>query len=122
MSTPEQTAPWGAPIAYDGRATLQAAGHTVAVRVYDPSPTGSQTPAPPMGRYPTVYISAVIVERGAAGIEVRGQGDIEVIAGTAPAVPDPTAIPRAVAEAVADFDRRVAAYAALAALWPPAGP
>ncbi|GAA2825466.1 ATP-binding protein [Kitasatospora sp. CM 4170] len=114
--------PWGAEISYDGRAVLVAEGHTVAIRVYDGSPEGSQAPGP-TGRYPTVYVSAVVVERDAAtGVEIRGQGDVEILPGNSPAVPDPTAIPRAVAAAAADFNRRAAAYTALAAKWPPPTP
>lgn len=115
----DTTQPWGIAIDYAGRATVTDSGHTVYVRVYDNSLAPVPQPDSLTGQYPPVYVTAQIIESGGLGSEVRGFGQVVVPpTGTAPVVPDQTAPRAAVAAAVADFDNRIAAYAALCALWP----
>ncbi|MEU8543406.1 ATP-binding protein [Streptomyces sp. NPDC048717] len=119
--------PWGIEIDYAGRALVTEGGHTLNIRLYDNNIGDVSGPDPVTGEYPTVYVSAQLAEdaredapydvalRGSGLVLVNGQGG-------RPVVPDPTAVPRAVAAALADFERRRAAYAALCAEWAPAAP
>ena len=115
--------PWGIPIAYDGRAIVAQAGHTIHVRVYDTAGEGSLTPQPMTGRYPTVYVSATFTESGDLGAVLRGYGEVILQPeGANPVVPDPTAIGAAIADALANFAAQAAAYATLTSTWPPTAP
>ncbi|MFI8518965.1 ATP-binding protein [Streptomyces sp. NPDC085481] len=120
----DPTQPWGVAIDYAGRATVTQDGHTVNIRVHDNSLGYVLERDPVTGQYPSVYITAEITEKDAEGDAVlRGSGVITVNAQDGvPAVPDPTAAERAVTAALADFDNRRAAYAALCATWAPAPP
>jgi hypothetical protein len=121
----DPTQPWGVAIDYAGRATVTDSGHTVYLRVYDNSLDPVAEPDSLTGQYPPVYVTAQISEHGDLGTEVRGFGQAVVPpSGTDPVLPSQSAAPAAVAAAVADFNARIAAYAALSAQWavtPPAG-
>ncbi|MFC4503000.1 MULTISPECIES: ATP-binding protein [Streptomyces] len=115
----DPTQPWGIAIDYAGRATVTEAGHTIHVNVYDTSDSSVLTPDPVTGIYPPVQVSATFSEAGAGGAVLYARGDLLIgPVGTDPVVPDPTAVQRAVAAALADFRSRVTAYAALCAAWP----
>ncbi|MER5887312.1 ATP-binding protein [Streptomyces sp. NPDC001941] len=120
----DPTLPWGVAIDYAGRATVTEGGHTIGVRVYDNAIGGLLERDPVTGEYPPVYVSAQFAEAGPAGdAALRGSGTAAVqgVEGS-PVVPDPTAVQRAVAAALADFEARRAAYAALCAAWAPGAP
>ncbi|MFD0370516.1 ATP-binding protein [Streptomyces sp. NPDC059071] len=113
--------PWGVAIDYAGRATVTENGHTLNVRVHDNSYGYLLERDPVTGQYPSVYITAEVNEKGVGDALLRGSGQVVVPAQNGvPAVPDPTAVQRAVAAALADFETRRAAYAALCATWAPA--
>ncbi|MFD5323919.1 ATP-binding protein [Streptomyces sp. NPDC127092] len=119
----DPTQPWGVAIDYAGRATVTENGHTLTVRVYDNSYGSGLERDPVTGQYPPVYVSAECAEKGTGDAVLRGSGTVTVLAQNGvPAVPDPTAVQRAVAAALADFEARRAAYAALCATWAPAAP
>lgn len=110
--------PWGVAIDYAGRATLTEAGHTIHVNVSDSSLSNVIEPDSITGTYSPVNITAQFTENAADGAVLRGSGLVTVMpVGTGPVVPDQTAVQRAVAAALADFDARVAAYVDLCALW-----
>ncbi|WP_137993967.1 ATP-binding protein [Streptomyces vilmorinianum] len=119
--TPDPTQPWGVAIDYAGRATLTENGHTLDVRIYDNTLGGALEPDPLTGQYPAVYVTAQVAETGDAGAALRGFG-LEIVnaQGGTPAAPDPAAVQRAVDTALADFETRRAACAALCAAWAPA--
>ncbi|MFB6615951.1 ATP-binding protein [Streptomyces sp. NPDC085524] len=115
----DPTLPWGIAIDYAGRAIVTEAGHTVQIRVYDAGLGGSFEPDPVSG-YPAVYVTAQFTEDGALGAQLRGAGQVVLYpAGMNPVAPDQTAVATAVAEAIADFESRVASYAALCARFTP---
>lgn len=119
----DTTQPWGVAIDYAGRATVTDSGHTVHLRIFDNSLDPLSEPDPGTGQYPPVYLTAQISESGELGSEVRGFGQAVVQPeGTDPVAPDQAAAQSAVAAAVADFNARLAAFAALCALWPGAAP
>ncbi|MFE3073114.1 ATP-binding protein [Streptomyces sp. NPDC059247] len=115
--------PWGVAIDYAGRATVTDGGHTVDVRIYDTTLGGALEPDPMTGEYPQVYVTAQLGEAGAAGSTLRGSG-LVVLNGRdgTPVAPDPAAVRTAVTSALADFETRRAAYAALCATWAPPTP
>ncbi|MGW4030260.1 ATP-binding protein [Streptomyces sp. NPDC004838] len=122
----DPTQPWGVAIDYAGRATITEGGHTVNIRVYDNSLDLVLRPDPMTGNYPSVYVTASIMEDGAAGISLHGHGDVIVNPQSpnpnpVPVPPNHTAVPTAVAAALTDFETRRAAYAALCATWAPPG-
>ncbi|MFG2128302.1 ATP-binding protein [Streptomyces sp. NPDC048751] len=118
----DPTQPWGVAIDYAGRATLTEAGHTVYINVTDTSLSSIITPDPLTGRHASVSVTAQFTETGTNGAVLRGYGRIGVEpVGTDPVVPDPTAVPRAVAAAVADFRSNTEAYVNLCARWTPDG-
>ncbi|MFI8912326.1 ATP-binding protein [Streptomyces sp. NPDC053513] len=121
--TPDPSHPWGLAIDYAGRGTVIENGHTITVRLYDNSFGGPLEIDPITGEYPAVYVSAQVNENGQNGASLRGYGTtvVQPTAGRQ-AVPDPTAVQSAVAEALADFETRRAAQAALCAAWDPAAP
>ncbi|MFI2370544.1 ATP-binding protein [Streptomyces sp. NPDC018833] len=116
--------PWGVAIDYAGRAAVSESGHTVNIRVYDNTFDGVLRPDPLTGEYPPVYITAQIEEYGAEGAVLRGNGLVILNAsGGTPVAPDTAAVQQAVDAALADFETRRAAQAALCATWePPAAP
>ncbi|MFJ5706366.1 MULTISPECIES: hypothetical protein [unclassified Streptomyces] len=118
---PDPNQPWGVEIDYAGRGTVAADGHTVDLRLYDNTLGGPLQLDPMTGEYPAVYVSAQVVEAGEGGAQLRGHG-LAMVQPTngRPAVPDPAAVVRAVAAALADFETRRAAAAALCATWAPA--
>ncbi|MCX5392542.1 ATP-binding protein [Streptomyces sp. NBC_00094] len=119
----DPTQPWGVAIDYAGRAAVTENGHTLDVRVYDNSFGGPLEQDPMTGEYPSVYVSAQVTEAGTADAALRGSGLIVVNGqGGSPVVPDPSAVERAVAAALADFAGRRDAYAALCATWAPPAP
>lgn len=119
----DPTQPWGVAIDYAGRATVTENGHTLDIRVYDNTFGGNLDRDPVTGQYPPVYVSAAFAENGAGDAALRGNGLVVVNAQDgAPAVPDPTAVQRAVTAALTDFETRRTAYAALCAAWAPAPP
>ncbi|MEU6977456.1 MULTISPECIES: ATP-binding protein [unclassified Streptomyces] len=119
----DPTQPWGVAIDYAGRARVTENGHTLDIRVYDNSFGGTLDRDPVTGQYPSVQVSATFSENGAGDAVLRGSALVVVTAQDGnPAVPDPTAVQRAVATALADFDNRRAAYAALCATWAPPAP
>ncbi|MEU8758088.1 ATP-binding protein [Streptomyces sp. NPDC048659] len=121
--TIDPTQPWGLAIDYAGRATVEENGHTLNIRVYDNSFGHTLERDPVTGQYPAVYVSAELSERGERDAVLRGSGLVIVQAQNgAPAQPDPTAVERAVADALADFEARRSAAAALCAVWVPAPP
>jgi hypothetical protein len=113
--------PWGIAVDYAGRATLQEAGHTVTLRITDSGLNSDVLVVDSItGQYPTVYVTAQITENGDANAQLHGWGQVPVApVGTAIAVPDPNAVVSAVAAALADFDARTTAYAALCTTWAP---
>ncbi|MER6078567.1 ATP-binding protein [Streptomyces sp. NPDC001833] len=112
--------PWGLAIDFAGRATLTEAGHTVHVNVSDTSLSDIIGPDSITGTYSPVNITAQFTETGANNSVLRGYGRVTVLpVGTAPVVPDQTAIQRAVAAALANFEQNTAAYSALCAEWTP---
>ncbi|GAB7103750.1 hypothetical protein JCM4814A_20640 [Streptomyces phaeofaciens JCM 4814] len=114
----DPTQPWGLAIDYAGRATLTENGHTVYVNVSDTSLSSVIGPDPITGTYSPVTVTAQFSETGDDSTVLRGSGRITVWpAGTAPVVPDPTAVQRAVTAALADFENARTAYAALCARW-----
>ncbi|MFH8838829.1 ATP-binding protein [Streptomyces sp. NPDC017868] len=117
----DPTQPWGVAIDYAGRATVTENGHTLSVRVYDNSLGNTVQRDPVTGQYPAVYVTAEVTEKGTGDTVLRGSGLVIVDARDgAPAVPDQTAAQRAVTAALADFESRRTAYAALCAAWAPA--
>ncbi|MFJ9808258.1 ATP-binding protein [Streptomyces sp. NPDC101158] len=113
--------PWGVAIDYAGRATVTENGHTLNIRVYDNSFGGTLEKDPVTGQYPPVFVNASFAESGGGDAALRGSGFIVVNGQSGnPVVPDPTAVQRAVAAALADFEDRRAAYAVLCATWAPA--
>ncbi|MFF0423087.1 ATP-binding protein [Streptomyces sp. NPDC021012] len=117
----DPTQPWGVAIDYAGRATVTENGHTLSVRVYDNSLGNTVQRDPVTGQYPAVYVTAEVMEKGTGDTVLRGSGLVIVDARDgAPAVPDQTAAQRAVTAALADFESRRTAYAALCAAWAPA--
>ncbi|MEU6881993.1 ATP-binding protein [Streptomyces sp. NPDC046712] len=117
----DPTQPWGVAIDYAGRAVVTEGGHTLNVRVYDNSLGYTLELDPVTGQYPSVYVTAELTEKGTGDAFLRGSGLIIVHAKDGVAVvPDPTAVQQAVAAALADFESRRAAYAALCTTWAPA--
>ncbi|WP_037680474.1 hypothetical protein [Streptomyces griseus] len=118
----DPTQPWGIAIDYAGRATLTEEGHTVYINVTDTSLSSIITPDPLTGQYSPVSVTAQFTETGINGAVLRGYGRIGVEpVGTDPVAPDPTAVPRAVAAAVSDFQANTEAYVNLCARWTPEG-
>lgn len=114
----DPTQPWGLAIDFAGRATLTEAGHTVYVNVSDTSLSSVIAPDSITGTYSPVNVTAQFTESGANGSVLRGSGRVTVMpVGTDPVVPDQTAIQRAVAAALANFEQNTASYAALCATW-----
>ncbi|MGW8768228.1 ATP-binding protein [Streptomyces sp. NPDC055815] len=119
----DPTQPWGVAIDYAGRAVVTEGGHSLTVRVYDNTMGYTLQRDPVTGQYPSVYITAEVTERGTGDATLRGSGLIVVDARDGlPAVPDQTAVQRAVTAALADFETRRAACAALCAAWAPTAP
>ncbi|MFF0433068.1 ATP-binding protein [Streptomyces sp. NPDC004327] len=119
----DPTQPWGVTIDYAGRAVITENGHTLNVRVYDNSLGYTLERDPVTGQYPAVYVTAEVNEKGTGDSLLRGSGLVIIQAQNGvPAVPDQTAVQRAVGAALADFESRRAAYAALCATWAPATP
>ncbi|MEX0173575.1 ATP-binding protein [Streptomyces sp. LMG1-1-1.1] len=119
----DPTQPWGVAIDYAGRATVTENGHTLSVRVYDNGLGYTLERDPFTGEYPSVQVSAEFSRTGTGDATLRGHGLVIVAARDGvPAVPDPTAVQRAVSAALADFEARRSAYAALCATWVPATP
>ncbi|MFF5975754.1 ATP-binding protein [Streptomyces sp. NPDC012769] len=117
----DPTQPWGVAIDYAGRTVVTENGHTLNIRVYDNSLGYTLERDPITGQYPSVYVTAEFSEKGAGDASLRGSGTVTVVAKDgAPAVPDATAVQQAVTDALADFETRRAAYAALCASWAPA--
>ncbi|MFH8725462.1 ATP-binding protein [Streptomyces termitum] len=117
---PDPAQPWGVAIDYAGRGTVTESGHTVGVRLYDNTLGGPLDIDPVTGEYPAVYVTAQTVENGGNGVQLRGYG-MTVVQPThgRPVLPDPAAVVRAVTAALADFETRRAAFAALCAAWAP---
>ncbi|MEU9310079.1 ATP-binding protein [Streptomyces sp. NPDC048256] len=116
----DPTQPWGLAIDYAGRATLTESGHTIHVNVSDTSLSSVIGPDSISGTYSPVNVTAQFTETGDGGAVLRGTGRITIMpVGTDPVVPDPTAVQRAVAEALTDFATNAAAYVALCARWQP---
>ena len=114
----DTTQPWGLAIDYAGRATITENGHTVYVNVSDTSLSSIIGPDSITGTYSPVNITAQFTETGDRGTTLRGSGRVTVTpVGTAPVVPDQTAVQRAVAAALTDFETNTAAYVALCAEW-----
>ncbi|MFF5144040.1 ATP-binding protein [Streptomyces sp. NPDC013157] len=110
--------PWGLAIDFAGRATLTEAGHTVHVNVSDTSLSDIIGPDSITGTYSPVNITAQFTESGANNSVLRGYGRVTVLpVGTAPVVPDQTAIQRAVAAALTNFADNTAAYTTLCTKW-----
>ncbi|MFF8375071.1 ATP-binding protein [Streptomyces sp. NPDC015661] len=119
----DPTQPWGVAIDYAGRATVTEDGHTLVVRVYDNTMGYTLQRDPVTGQYPSVYVTAEVTEKGTGDAVLRGSGLVVVAAEDGvPAVPDQTAAQRAVTAALADFETRRAASAALCAAWAPTAP
>ncbi|MBT2445916.1 ATP-binding protein [Streptomyces sp. ISL-43] len=113
--------PWGIAIDYAGRATLTEAGHSIQVRVYDAG-LGGTLELDPVSGYPSVYVTAQFTETGDLGTQLRGSGQVVLDPPPeGPVTPDRTAVASAVAAALADFEARTAAYAALCATYSPVG-
>ena len=116
----DTTQPWGLAIDFAGRATITESGHTVYVKVSDTSLSDIIGPDSITGTYSPVNITAQLTESGTNNSVLRGVGRITVSpVGTDPVVPDLTAIPRAVAAALTNFEQNTAAYTTLCAKWPP---
>lgn len=110
--------PWGLALDYAGRATITEAGHTIHVNVSDTSLSNIIGPDSITGTYSPVTVEAQFTEAGANDAVLRGWGRVTVMpVGTAPVVPDQTAVQRAVSDALADFRVRTAAYADLCTKW-----
>ncbi|MFE2555217.1 ATP-binding protein [Streptomyces sp. NPDC059352] len=119
----DPTQPWGVAIDYAGRASVIENGHTLAIRVYDSGLGYALERDPFTGQYPSVNVSAEFARSGPGDATLRGFGLVVVEARDGvPAVPDPTAVQRAVTAALADFETRRAAYASLCDTWAPAEP
>ncbi|MFF0472185.1 ATP-binding protein [Streptomyces sp. NPDC004284] len=119
----DPTQPWGVAIDYAGRATVTEGGHTLVVRVYDNTMGYTLQRDPVTGQYPSVYVTAEVTEKGTGDAVLRGSGLIVVDARDGvPAVPDQTAVQRAVTAALADFEAGRAAFTALCAAWAPTAP
>ncbi|WP_432155461.1 ATP-binding protein [Streptomyces sp. bgisy153] len=123
----DPTQPWGVAIDYAGRATLAESGHTIHVNVSDTSLSSVIAPDSITGTYSPVTVTAQFTETGENGAVLRGTGRVTVLpVGTAPVVPDRTAVQRAVTAALDDFTAHTAAYLALCRTWtttaPPAEP
>ncbi|MFB7517829.1 ATP-binding protein [Streptomyces sp. NPDC056144] len=115
--------PWGVAIDYAGRATVTEGGHTLDIRIYDSALGGALQVDSVTGEYPQVFVTAQLGEAGTAGSALRGNGVVVLNAqGGVPVAPNRTAVPEAVAAALADFEERRAAYAALCATWAPPAP
>ncbi|MCT9083895.1 hypothetical protein, partial [Streptomyces fulvoviolaceus] len=118
----DTTQPWGLAIDFAGRATITEAGHTVYVNVSDTSLSSIIAPDSITGTYSPVNITAQFTESGTNSSVLRGSGRVTVMpAGTDPVVPDQTAIQRAVAAALVNFEENTAAYRALCTQWPSGG-
>ncbi|MER5194695.1 ATP-binding protein [Streptomyces sp. NPDC002755] len=116
----DPTQPWGLAIDYAGRATLTESGHTIHVNVADTSLSSVIGPDSISGTYSPVNVTAQFTETGEGGTVLRGTGRITIMpVGADPVVPDPTAVQRAVAAALADFETNAAAYVTLCAQWQP---
>ncbi|MFI1922752.1 MULTISPECIES: hypothetical protein [unclassified Streptomyces] len=116
----DPTQPWGLAIDYAGRATLTESGHTIHVNVSDTSLSSIIGPDSISGTYSPVTVTAQFTETGEGGAVLRGTGRVTIMpVGTDPVVPDPTAVGRAVTEALTDFATSAAAYVALCARWQP---
>ncbi|MFI2430261.1 ATP-binding protein [Streptomyces sp. NPDC018693] len=116
----DPTQPWGLAIDYAGRATLVEAGHTIHINVSDSGFSSVIGPDSITGTYLPVNISAEFTETGPRGVTLRGYGRVTVHpVGTAPVVPDQSAIQRAVTEALTDFNSNTAAYLTLCTTWTP---
>ncbi|MEV8537356.1 ATP-binding protein [Streptomyces sp. NPDC051572] len=116
----DTTQPWGLAIDFAGRATVTEAGHTVYVNVSDSSYNSVIAPDSVTGIYSPVTVTAQFTESGTNSSALRGSGRVSVMpVGTAPVIPDQTAIQRAVAAALADFVDSTAAYTALCTKWTP---
>jgi hypothetical protein len=114
----DTTPPWGLAVDFAGRATLAEAGHTIHVNVSDTSLSDVIGPDSITGTYSPVNITAQFTESGANNSVLRGYGRVTVLpVGTAPVVTDQTAIQRAVAAALTNFEQNTAAYSALCAQW-----
>ncbi|WP_416977630.1 ATP-binding protein [Streptomyces sp. T028] len=114
----DPTQPWGTAIDYAGRATVIEDGHTIHVNVGDSSLSTVIQPDSITGRHPSVTVTAQFTETGENATVLRGYGRITIDpAGADPVLPDPTAVQRAVAAALADFRANTGAYAALCAQW-----
>ncbi|GGY26008.1 ATP-binding protein [Streptomyces omiyaensis] len=117
---PDPNQPWGVAIDYAGRGAVAEKGHTVDLRLYDNSLGGPLEVDPMTGEYPAVYVTAQVAENGEGGAQLRGYGLVMVQPSNGrPAVPDPAAVVGAVAAALADFEVRRTAFAALCAAWVP---
>ncbi|MDT9688569.1 ATP-binding protein [Streptomyces sp. P9(2023)] len=115
--------PWGVAIDYAGRAVVTEGGHTLDVRVYDSTLGNTLERDPVTGQYPSVYVTAQTSETGVRDAVLRGYATVLVNGENGePVVPDPTAVEVAVTTALADFESRRTAYAALCATWAPAPP
>ncbi|WP_089099468.1 hypothetical protein [Streptomyces hyaluromycini] len=116
----DTTQPWGLAIDFAGRATVDEAGHTIHVNVSDSSLSDIIGPDPITGTYSPVNITAQFAEAGTNNSVLRGIGRVTVLPlGTDPVVPDQTAIQRAVAAALTNFDQNRAAYSTLCTTWTP---
>ncbi|MFJ9022535.1 ATP-binding protein [Streptomyces sp. NPDC102259] len=116
----DPTQPWGLAIDYAGRATLTESGHTIHVNVSDTSLSSVIGPDSISGAYSPVNVTAQFTETGEYGAVLRGTGRITIMpVGADPVAPDPTAVQRAVAAALTDFETNSAAYVALCARWQP---
>ncbi|MEU9447269.1 ATP-binding protein [Streptomyces sp. NPDC048277] len=114
----DTTQPWGLAIDFAGRATITEAGHTVYIKVSDTSLSDIIGPDSITGTYSPVSVTAQLTESGTNNSALRGIGRITVSpVGTAPVVPDQTAIQRAVAVALTNFADNTAAYTALCTKW-----
>ncbi|MEU3691509.1 ATP-binding protein [Streptomyces narbonensis] len=117
----DPTQPWGVAVDYAGRATVTDGGHTVDIRIYDTTMGGPLEVDPVTGEYPQVYVTAQLGAAGAAGSALRGSGVVTLNSqGGVPVGPNQQAVRDAVAAALADFESRRQAYAALCATWAPA--
>ncbi|MFG2645661.1 ATP-binding protein [Streptomyces sp. NPDC048370] len=115
--------PWGVAIDYAGRAVVTEGSHTLDIRVYDNTLGNTLERDPVTGQYPSVYVTAQTSKSGVGEASLRGYATV-VVNGLdgEPVTPDPTAVQSAVTTALADFENRRTAYAALCATWAPAQP
>ncbi|MGW2016042.1 ATP-binding protein [Streptomyces sp. NPDC001927] len=115
--------PWGVAIDYAGRAVVTEGSHTLDVRVYDNTLGNTLDRDPVTGQYPSVYVTVQTSKSGIGDASLRGYATVVVNGENGePVTPDPTAVERAVTRALADFENRRAAYAALCATWAPPEP